>query len=105
MTALSPSAWTTLKLFGGIFGVLALEFADAADHDRIQQGDVLLLTGLREALATGTEIRVRNETRDEDYAVRHTLSARQVEMLLAGGLIPWLRDRKAQETGEPGETG
>ena len=22
MTALSPSAWTTLKLFGGIFGVL-----------------------------------------------------------------------------------
>ena len=87
------------------FGVLALEFADAADHDRIQQGDVLLLTGLREALATGTEIRVRNETRDEDYAVRHTLSARQVEMLLAGGLIPWLRARKAQETREPGEIG
>ncbi len=87
------------------FGVLALEFADAGDHDRIHQGDVLLLTGLREALATGKEIRVRNETRDEDYAVRHTLSPRQVEMLLAGGLIPWLRDRKAQETAEPGETG
>jgi aconitate hydratase len=87
------------------FGVLALEFADAGDHDRIQQGDVLLLTGLREALATGTEIRVRNETRDEDYAVRHTLSTRQVEMLLAGGLIPWLGARKAQETRDPGETG
>ncbi|MGO4229206.1 aconitate hydratase [Arthrobacter sp. YAF34] len=87
------------------FGVLALEFADAADHDRIHQGDVLLLTGLREALATGKEIRVRNETRDQDYAVRHTLSPRQVEMLLAGGLIPWLRDRKAQEAAEPGETG
>jgi aconitate hydratase len=87
------------------FGVLALEFADAGDHDRIQQGDVLLLTGLREALATGKEIRVRNETKDQDYAVRHTLSTRQVEMLLAGGLIPWLRARKAQETREPGETG
>lgn len=84
------------------FGVLALEFADAADHDRIQQGDVLLLTGLRDALETGKEIRVRNETRDQDYAARHTLSTRQVEMLLAGGLIPWLRDRKAQETRVPG---
>ena len=87
------------------FGVLALEFANAADHHRIQQGDVLLLTGLRDALLTGREIRVRNETRDEHYAVRHTLSTRQVEMLLAGGLIPWLRDRKAQEASEPGETG
>ena len=87
------------------FGVLALEFANAADHHRIQQGDVLLLTGLRDALLTGKEIRVRNETRDEHYAVRHTLSTRQVEMLLAGGLIPWLRDRKAQEAREPGETG
>jgi len=77
------------------FGVLALEFANAADHHRIQQGDVLLLTGLRDALVTGNEIRVRNETRDEQYAVRHSLSRRQVEMLLAGGLIPWLRDRKS----------
>ncbi|MGY2746322.1 aconitate hydratase [Pseudarthrobacter sp. O4] len=78
------------------FGVLALEFADAADRHRIRKGDVLLLTGLRDALLTGTEIQVRNETRDEQYAVRHSLSTRQVEMLLAGGLIPWLRERGAR---------
>ncbi|WP_427132008.1 aconitate hydratase [Pseudarthrobacter sp. S9] len=79
------------------FGVLALEFKNAADHDRIQQGDVLLLTGTRTALVTGTEILVRNETRDEAYAVRHGLSTRQVDMLLAGGLIPWLRERRARD--------
>lgn len=78
------------------FGVLALEFTNPSDHDRIQQGDVLLLTGTREALATGTAILVRNETRDEAYPVRHGLSTRQVDMLLAGGLIPWLRERKAR---------
>jgi aconitate hydratase len=78
------------------FGVLALEFTNPADHDRIQQGDVLLLTGTRAALVTGTAILVRNETRDEAYAVRHGLSTRQVDMLLAGGLIPWLRERKAR---------
>jgi aconitate hydratase len=82
------------------FGVLALEFTNPADHDRIQQGDVLLLTGTRAALVTGTAILVRNETRDEAYAVRHGLSTRQVDMLLAGGLIPWLRERKAREASD-----
>ncbi|KQV05292.1 aconitate hydratase [Leifsonia sp. Root112D2] len=73
------------------FGVLALEFADAADHDRVQQGDTLVLDDLRESIANGTELTVHNATRDEDYALTHRLSPRQVEMVLDGGLIPWLR--------------
>jgi len=80
------------------FGALALQFTDASDHDRIQQGDVLVLDAIREALVAGTEILVRNETRNEVYAVRHELSTRQIEMLLVGGLIPWLRERRAGET-------
>ena len=82
------------------FGVLALEFVDAADHVRIQQGDVLTLAGIREALVAGTEIRVRNETRNEIFAVRNSLSTRQVDMLLVGGLIPWLRERRARDAGD-----
>ena len=81
------------------FGVLAIEFADAADHDRIQQGDVLMLTGIREALVARTAITVHNKTRDEDYVARHGLSTRQVDMVLAGGLIPWLRERQTREPG------
>lgn len=73
------------------FGVLALEFADAADHDRVQQGDTLVLDDLRESIANGTELTVHNATRDEDYGLTHRLSPRQVEMVLDGGLIPWLR--------------
>ncbi|HCB58798.1 MAG TPA: aconitate hydratase [Arthrobacter bacterium] len=83
------------------FGVLALEFTNAAHHERIQQGDVLLLTDTREALLTGKAILLRNETRDEVYPVRHALSTRQVDMLLAGGLIPWLRERRARDAGDP----
>jgi len=81
------------------FGVPAIEFADAADHDRIQQGDVLMLTGIREALVARTAITVHNKTRDEDYVARHGLSTRQVDMVLAGGLIPWLRERQTREPG------
>ena len=84
------------------FGVLAIEFADASDHDRIQKGDVLVLDGIRDALVAGTEITVHNTTRNEDYHARHRLSSRQVGMLLAGGLIPWLREQRAAEGVEKG---
>jgi aconitate hydratase len=73
------------------FGVLALEFADAGDHERVQQGDVLVLDDLREKIARSGELTVHNMTRDEDYRLTHRLSPRQVEMVLDGGLIPWLR--------------
>ncbi|MCX7521251.1 aconitate hydratase [Microbacterium sp. STN6] len=73
------------------FGVLALEFADPADHDRVEQGDTLVLEGLREAIANGHELTARNETRGEEYRLTHRLSDRQVQHVLAGGLIPWLR--------------
>jgi aconitate hydratase len=72
------------------FGILALEFADPADHDRVEQGDVLVLEDLRETLPDRAEIQVTNQTKDEQYAVTHRLSPRQVEMVLAGGQIPLL---------------
>lgn len=74
------------------FGVLALELADPEDRQSIDQGDVLLVEGVRDALEHGKELTVHNQTQDRDYPVRHRLSSRQVEMLLAGGLIPWLAE-------------
>ncbi|MPV38399.1 aconitate hydratase [Georgenia subflava] len=75
------------------FGILALELVDPADYDRVETDDVLAVEGLTTALAAGPELTVHNVTRDEDYPVRHRLSARQVEMVVAGGLIPVLRAR------------
>jgi aconitate hydratase len=69
------------------FGIVALEFADPADYDRIQQHDRLVLTDLPEQLRGG-EITVHNATRDEDYRLTHRLSARQLDAVLAGGIIP-----------------
>jgi len=80
------------------FGVLALQFADSTDHARIQRDDVLVLEDIREALAKGTEITVHNTTRDEHYATVQNFSKRQVDMLLAGGLISWLQGRQAVES-------
>jgi aconitate hydratase len=74
------------------FGILALELADPDDVGSIQQGDVLVVDDVRASLQRGHELTVRNRTQERDLAVRHRLSPRQVEMLLAGGMVPWLAE-------------
>jgi aconitate hydratase len=75
------------------FGILPLEFADEADYDRVEQGDRLRIEGVRAALEKGTEVEVRNVTKDETYRARHRLSRRQRDLVAAGGQIPALRER------------
>ena len=73
------------------FGVLALEFTDPADHDRISAGDVLVLDGLRDALASGGPLTAVGRDSGERYELRHNLSPHQVDAVLAGGEIPLMR--------------
>jgi aconitate hydratase len=76
------------------FGIVALEFADPDDYDRVGQGDELCVADLRRRLADASEVTVRNATRDEDYRCTHRLSRRQVDAVLAGGVIPLIANRK-----------
>ena len=79
------------------FGVLALEFTDPDDYQSIEQGDVLILEDLRNTLRRGsTVIRIHNSTRGRDYSTSHRLSVRQVRMVLAGGLLPAIREREEE---------
>jgi aconitate hydratase len=72
------------------FGVLPLEFSDPDDYEDIHQGDQLVIGNAREILAGGAQIEVRNASTSRAYRLRHRLSPRQVEVVLAGGLIPLL---------------
>ncbi len=74
--------------------MLPLTFADADDYDALEAGDVLVLADLQRVLREGGgELTARNTTQERELALRHTLSPRQVELLLAGGLINWMRTR------------
>jgi hypothetical protein len=73
--------------------VLALEFADPDAYRSVDEGDVMVIEGVRDAMTSGADIQIKNLTRGEGFVARHRLSARQVALLLAGGLIPWLRDQ------------
>jgi aconitate hydratase len=76
------------------FGILPLEFADPADYDRVEQGDVLVFDGIREALQDpGRAVVAENTTKGDRYELTHHLSPRQVDVMLAGGLIPGFKSR------------
>ncbi len=75
------------------FGVPPLRFANLADYDDIAQGDVLELPDIRAQITAGLPIIIRNRTQGREYHLVHTLSPRQVQMLLVGGLTNYLRKK------------
>jgi len=75
------------------FGVMPLEFVNPEDYDTIDQGDELQVVGLREALTEGRPISVKNKTKNLIYAMTHSVSPRQVKILLNGGLINEFKEK------------
>lgn len=75
------------------FGIVPLTFVDEADYDAVDQGDRLAIADIRDGIAGGRELTVRNETKGTEFRVRHDLSERQVEVILAGGLLNYTRQR------------
>ncbi len=68
------------------YGVLPLLFVDPEDYDRLRKGDVLHVGDLRRALESCNEIILEC---GRPIATRHGLTEKQVDMILAGGLINW----------------
>jgi aconitate hydratase len=81
------------------FGILPLEFVDEADHEKIDQGDELVLEDLRKSLEEGGPVTVYNKTKDESYETRHDMTDRQLEMILEGSRINVVR--KEHTNGQP----
>jgi aconitate hydratase len=75
------------------FGILALEFTDPADHDRLHPDDVLVIEDARQAVAARGEVTARISGGPDTLRLRHRLSDRQVQIVLAGGQIPLLVSR------------
>ena len=74
-------------------GILPLTFANEADYDTIQQGDILLLKNAREQIRAGNELVLTNITANKEIKVLAALSDRQVDILLAGGLLNYTRNQ------------
>lgn len=80
------------------FGVLPLTFARKKDYDALKRDMKLKFTGLHKALKAGNgmEARLAGGGGEEQHRIEleHNLSPRQIEILLAGGIINWKRARR-----------
>jgi len=72
------------------FGIVPLTFANAADYDRVQQGDRLATDGMMAGLSEGA-FSVRDETQGFSFRVCADLSEREVEIVKAGGKLNLIR--------------
>ena len=68
-------------------GILPLVFVDPADHQSLAEGDELVIDGVLAALQAGAALTAHNLTQDRTFQVAFDLTSRQVELLLAGGLL------------------
>lgn len=74
-------------------GILPLTFVQEEDYDRVSFGDELTLPDIRSKLNNGEQIMLHNVTTGEDIPLNSGLSRRQIDMLLAGGLLDYTREQ------------
>ena len=78
-------------------GIMPFTFADGSDYDRIYTDDTLALEGIREKIADGKPVTLKNLTKGEEYALNYDYSDRQTAMILAGGLLNYTKNLSKQE--------
>jgi len=76
------------------FGIAPLEFANQDDFDSIEQGDIFKTENIREQLKERDGIIIKNITKGTEIKAIHTLSGRQLQALLDGGIINTFKKEK-----------
>lgn len=79
------------------FGILPLTFSMESDYDTLEKGDVVRFSNLRDQLSQGNHVKITIVGKNKVLTLTHVLSKRQIDMMLKGGLINWVRDRRAGE--------
>lgn len=69
------------------FGIMPFTFENENDYNLIDQGDGIELPDIKNRLKSGGKIVVNNLTKNKEINIRHTLTAREIDILCAGGLL------------------
>lgn len=73
------------------FGILPLTFVNSEDYQKINQGDVIVINNVPRTIKQGSEVTATVEGKNISIPLCHKLSPRQVEVLIEGGLINWVK--------------
>lgn len=73
------------------FGILPLTFADPADYDTVEEENLLKIPDVRTQISAGRIINAVYYGKGVRIALKHDLSKRQVEVILAGGMLNYAK--------------
>jgi aconitate hydratase len=73
------------------FGILPLTFTNETDYEVIGANDTIEIGTIKTALEAGTDLVLRDITNGKSVPLKYTLSVRQRDILLAGGMLNYTR--------------
>jgi len=77
------------------FGIVPLVFKNSADYELLARGDELQIDGVMEQLKQG-KVLIRQAKNEYEIEAKHNLSTRQLDIIEAGGLLNYTRQRKTE---------
>jgi len=75
------------------FGIIPFQFKSANDYTRICTNDILSLSTINKTTLKKNRFKLYNETQDFYFDVQHSLSDRQIEIIVCGGMINYVRKK------------
>lgn len=76
------------------FGILPFVFVNPKHYDAIEQGDMIRVENLRESVKNKSNVTAKIVNKNKEIELTYNISDRQVEVLLAGGLINYIKNKK-----------
>lgn len=75
------------------FGIIPLTFKSESDYDEIESGDKIEIPNIRQVISKNEPLIVKNLTKKKDFEVNYELSERQRNILLAGGMLSYIKSK------------
>lgn len=82
------------------FGILPVIFSDPSVYDQLELNDVVVMEDAREQLAgsvNGKTLILKVPRKKLTFVAAHNLFPRMIEVILAGGLTNWTREKQPEE--------
>lgn len=79
------------------FGIVPATFKDEGDYDTIDRDDRLEIPDIREKIRRGEPLVVKNITKGVEFEVDCDLSERARDILLAGGMLSYIKTKRDDE--------
>jgi len=74
------------------YGILPLAFDDLSAYDKLENGDVILISDLRKQIEEKEKVEAQVPRKNLTFTTSHNLTPHMREVLLSGGLTNWVKD-------------